>query len=397
MKDIVARSATIQQVIKTGYMPLWKPDPSYSHFQNENYLPADEKEKLLQWLQGGTPPGNCNKNFEHGTISNIGKPDYVLQVNEPYELTKNEETFATIKIPFEFDSSFYVKSIEFVPHHSQLIHHVGIFILEQQENMPDLHAGPDRYTYPPADFTPAEDTFLNVYYDLSILPREQQFFWDMMVYKTHWQVGMSPRIFPEGMGFKMPRKGAILIDNIHYKASPEKVLDQITINIFKQDKPVERFCYSASLGNGELAAVEPPLQIPPEKIQTHHAKLKLPYDMALLDVTPHMHELGKNFISYAVTPENDTIPIVRINDWDPSWMETYRFNPMLKIPAGSTLYIYGTFDNTSKNPRNPSNPPRFVGQSMRKHDEMLDMIFSFFDYQEGDEHTILESQITRGK
>jgi hypothetical protein len=67
----------------------------------------------------------------------------------------------------------------------------------------------------------------------------------------------------------------------------------------------------------------------------------------------------------------------------------------VKIPARSVIYVYGTFDNTDKNPFNPFHPPRLVTQgegvrSMQTTEEMLQFIFTYLPYQPGDENINLE-------
>ena len=84
----------------------------------------------------------------------------------------------------------------------------------------------------------------------------------------------------------------------------------------------------------------------------------------------------KKFIAYGITPANDTLPIIRINNWDFRWQYFYTFEKMMKIPAGTEIVVEGTFDNTADNPLNPFNPPRTVSEregSMRTTDEMFQL------------------------
>ena len=36
-------------------------------------------------------------------------------------------------------------------------------------------------------------------------------------------------------------------------------------------------------------------------------------DISLLTINPHMHLLGKSFLAYAITLNNDTIPLIKID------------------------------------------------------------------------------------
>ena len=46
-------------------------------------------------------------------------------------------------------------------------------------------------------------------------------------------------------------------------------------------------------------------------------------DVSLMSIFPHMHLLGKQMECIAVTPTNDTINLVRVNNWDFEWQGFY--------------------------------------------------------------------------
>jgi hypothetical protein len=127
-------------------------------------------------------------------------------------------------------------------------------------------------------------------------------------------------------------------------------------------------------------------------VVTHFVKVKFHNDASLISINPHMHLLGKYFISYAVTPDQDTIPLIEVKDWDFNWQDFYRFKHLVKIPAGSIVYAKGIFDNTAKNLHNPFQPPQdvYFERGMDDTDEMLRMVILYLPYQEGDEDLPLE-------
>ena len=107
-----------------------------------------------------------------------------------------------------------------------------------------------------------------------------------------------------------------------------------------------------------------------------------------------MHLLGKTFLAYAVTLQGDTIPLIKIDDWNFRWQYFYTFKKMLKIPAGSEIVVEASYDNTTNNKDNPFNPPQLITErinkngkgSMKASDEMLQFIINYLDYVEGDEN-----------
>ena len=60
------------------------------------------------------------------------------------------------------------------------------------------------------------------------------------------------------------------------------------------------------------------------------------------------------------------------------------------LKKGDVLHIHGTYDNTSDNPMNPHDPPKFVESSgdMRSDQEMLTMLLVYVSYQPGDEELV---------
>ncbi|MFN0276096.1 MAG: cytochrome c, partial [Chitinophagales bacterium] len=109
-----------------------------------------------------------------------------------------------------------------------------------------------------------------------------------------------------------------------------------------------------------------------------------------------MHLIGKEFFAYALTPQNDTIRLIHIPKWNFRWQYFYTFKNPVKIPAGSTIVVEGTFDNTADNPNNPYDPPRVIidranpMESMRTTDEMLQLIITWMLYEKGDEEIKLD-------
>ncbi len=109
--------------------------------------------------------------------------------------------------------------------------------------------------------------------------------------------------------------------------------------------------------------------------------------MSLLHINPHMHQLGKSFLAYAITPIGDTINLVKIPNWDFNWQEFYRYKKMLFIPSGSIIHAEAVYDNTSNNLSNPNNPPQPVlieTGSMDDTTEMMRLVFLYVPYKEGD-------------
>ena len=152
----------------------------------------------------------------------------------------------------------------------------------------------------------------------------------------------------------------------------------------------KRIIRETQLGTFGISKIEPEFILQPNKVQTFHTQATFETDISILSVNPHMHLLGKTFWAFAIQSNGDTIPLIKINKWDFKWQYYYTFQHPVKISKGTTIHVYGTFDNTSKNPNNPNRPPKIVWQgegvkSMKTTQEMFQFIFTYLPYQQGDE------------
>jgi hypothetical protein len=123
----------------------------------------------------------------------------------------------------------------------------------------------------------------------------------------------------------------------------------------------------------------------------------VPFAISLYGIAPHCHKLGTHWTVYAVTPQNDTINLIKINDWDFNWQGAYQFKQLLKIPAGSVLHAFAGYDNTTNNPSNPNSPPQTVTWGEGTADEMFYLPFLYLPYFPGDENIIFEEENPVGK
>ena len=131
------------------------------------------------------------------------------------------------------------------------------------------------------------------------------------------------------------------------------------------------------------------LAFPPNELTTISESWQIPVDVSLLQVFPHSHLLGKSWEIYATTPLNETIPIIRINQWDFDWQGFYSFEYMLHIPSGSIITATCVYDNTTDNPDNPNDPPEWIFAGEGTEDEMFFVPFRYVIYEDGDENIYL--------
>lgn len=392
--DVYRRKKTIVKVTHNGYMPPWPADRNYSSFVGELFLTDEEKLILKNWVAQGAREGDSkNKpavpSFPKG--SQLGKPDLVIHLPKQYKIQgNNKDHYVIMKIPYEIPEDKYVRTIEFVPGNRKRVHHVnGYMVVYDEGKKKSLHTG----EYFVNNYETDERTVwkkLNITNDDGSFPLR-------IPSATNYLPGVVAPIYPEGIGgFLMKKKGAILLNDIHYGPSPTNEIDDSYFNVFFSSIPPERKFGEFQLGTYGVSKIEPALMIPPDSIKTFTSKYTVQNDISIVTVNPHMHLLGKSFVAYAIDPEGNNIPLIKIDKWDFRWQYFYTYKKMLKIPKGSTIIVKATFDNTKNNPFNPFDPPRWVGErngSMSTTDEMLQFIITYLDYKPGDELINLETKL----
>jgi hypothetical protein len=389
--DVIKKGKTIAAVTKARYMPPWPADPAYSHFAGERVLTGDEIQLIQNWVTNGSPPGDPAKlppQPQFAKESAYGKPDLVVKMREPLRIPgDNMDRFMVIKIPYEIPKDKFVRAIEFVPGNRKLIHHMNGHIVQYEDKKKDPSEGP--YVVDRASLKALEES-----YDAIHLLNDDGSYPDLTRSVANYLPGgVSPAGYPEGIGgWKLTRRGAFLMRDIHYGPSPVDTEDDSYFNVYFTDKPPARPTSEMQLGTLGISEIIPPLIIPPNVVKTFTTKTVIDQDISLLTVNPHMHMLGKSFEAFAATPEGRTIPIIKIPKWDFRWQYFYTFPKIVRIPKGSTIAVIGVYDNTANNVNNPFSPPREVigtNGSMRVTDEMFQLIITYVPYLSGDENISL--------
>ncbi|MBP6334567.1 MAG: hypothetical protein KA444_03770 [Bacteroidia bacterium] len=396
--DVKSRLRTIQLSISSGIMPPWPADPEYVSFREEKILSKNQKELIDKWIENGAPEGDPAltppaPQFPQQSL--LGIPDTVLCISTPLFLKgDNKDKFIMLKIPYELPADTFIRAIEIIPGNKKLVHHINAHLVQYENNeKTSLFEG--QY------FVDTEKMDKQNAYERLDLTNDDGTYPLLTPSVSNYLPGVETAVYPAGIGgYRIKKRGVLLLDNIHYGPSPIDTTDQTCFNIFYASQAPKRPVRELILGTSGVAPVVPALVIAPNTISDFSIRYQVPEDISLLTINPHMHLLGKKFQAYALQPNGDTIRLIRINNWDFRWQYFYTFKQVLKIPAGSMIVVDGTFDNTESNPLNPHHPPQFVSEregSMRTTDEMFQFILTWMPYKQGDELISLENPLQKSK
>lgn len=381
--DVRRKAKTIKKVTGAGYMPPWPADTAYSHFLNERVLSAKEVALIARWVDQGALRGNGEAPTWHNLTTALGAPDAVVWLQDRFPINGDaRDRFIISKAGWALERDTFLRAIEFVPGNRRAVHHMNGALINYAEG---AKADPfEASVYIDAEQFSGVDAFT------ALKLQNDDGSWPALVPSAiNYLPGMSPAVYPPGIGgLRISKRGAFLLNTLHYGPSARDTSDRSRFHLYFSPTPPLRPQRELSMGSTHTEIV-PPLHLEPGEEKTFRTSLKLTEDISVLSINPHMHLLGTRFLAYAVTPVKDTIPLIRINDWDFRWQYTYTFPHMMPLQRGTVVHVEGTFDNSANNPQQPFDPPRAVtgtdSKLMKTTDEMMQFFITYVDHRPGDD------------
>ncbi|MCB0755775.1 MAG: hypothetical protein KDB98_09295, partial [Flavobacteriales bacterium] len=299
-KDVAKRAKMIAEVTSDRYMPPWPADPNYRSFVGERFLTEEQIALLEKWVEDGRLEGSGNPpeppNYAEGSM--FGEPDLVVPFQDTVFIEGNNlDRFMVVKVPFELPKDTFIRLIEFVPGNRELVHHMnGHLINYDFDKKQDVFEGQHVVT-------DVDGSTIETYQQLSIA-HDDGSFPTLTPSVSNYLPGVLPAMYPEGIGsYKVNRKAAFLIKNMHYGPTPKDAYDRSYFNIFFAKSAPQRPIKEWLLGTLGISEVEPALVVPPDSIMKVQTEFTVPFDVSLLTINPHMHLIGRDFKAWATTPE----------------------------------------------------------------------------------------------
>ena len=340
------RADQLASVVESRRMPPWKATPGVGpRYRNDLSLTAEEVAALVAWAGAGAPEGDparapAPREFP-GEGWELGTPDLVLEAPEFRVPADGPDLYRCFVLPTGLAESRYVTAVEFRPGNRRVVHH----------NLCYIDAGGEARAKDAEDAGPGYACLtgpgVQVAGDLGI-----------------WTPGNEPARLPEGVGRRLPRDANVILQ-VHYHPTGKPEVDRSRIGLHFARGPIRRTVLwnCATDLRMRLPAGDPDVVV--------RGEWPVPVDVEALAVFPHMHGLGRKIAVSISFPDGRERELVRIDDWDPAWQNTYYFEEPLEIPGGSVLKVVGHFDNSAANPRNPNSPPKEVAWGEGITDEML--------------------------
>ncbi|MEM7480791.1 MAG: redoxin family protein [Acidobacteriota bacterium] len=338
-------------VTRAGLMPPWSAERDFGHFRQERFLSPEQIGLLSAWASAGAPLGEPAMRLPKPTFETsewqLGPPDLELTMPAAFSVPADgEDIYRYFVLPMgELDDAVVV-AMDFKPGDASVVHHCNYFVdySGRARRLDRRDPGPGFSVFGTGGFMS----------------------YDGANALGAWAPGVGPYRLPTGRGFDLPGGGDIVLE-VHYHLTGKPTMDQSSIAFYFADEPVERGVTGLMVGTQDV-------DIPAgEAHYWRRVTMEVPVDMELVDISPHMHYLGREARVVAKLPDGEELPLLHVTDWDLRWQGIYTYRQPQLIPAGSTLEALFRFDNSSSNSVNPNSPPRRVKWGWGSDQEMAEL------------------------
>ncbi len=360
------RAVDLEAVTSDGRMPPWPASTTEGGpFHDARVLSAGEKTTLADWVEAGCPEGDPRDAPTPRSWASswpLGEPDLILQVAEPYELSaEGNDEHRVFVVPSGLTEGKWIAAVDCRPGNTRVVHHIlAAFDVGRRARILDR-----------ADPKPG----YKVFGGFGIRPDGSL---------GGWSPGKRPTFAPEGTGRYLPAGSDVLIQ-IHYHKSGKPETDATAIGLYFARGPVDKEIRGRMVLPPMAGLFERPRLLIPAGAENYEVtgSTRIDADMHLFGVTPHMHWLGKDFVLRAVRPDEAPVTLIRIDRWNFNWQGIYDFVTPVALPKGTRIEMVAHFDNSDKNPANPTHPPVDVHWGEQTTDEMC---IGFLHMTYDDEH-----------
>jgi tetratricopeptide (TPR) repeat protein len=345
--DVKRHAAAIVAATRDRVMPPWKPEPGYGQFADERRLTDTQIATLRAWLDGGAVEGDPARLPALPKWSGewaLGEPDLVLQTPAYTLRATGGDVYRNFVLPIGTNQTRYVRAWQFLAGNPHVVHHATMQFdptgssrrLDAQDPEPGYEG------LIPHSVGSPEGFFLG------------------------WLPGHTPYIAPEGMAWPLPPR-TDLVMMLHLRPGGKEEPVQASLGLYFSDRPPR-------LNPLLVRLTRQHMDIPPgERRYVVTDSFVLDADVDVYTVQPHAHHLATEVKSFATLPDGTRKWLIYIRRWEFEWQGVFRYARPQFLPAGTSIAMEYTYDNSAENPHNPQRPPRRVTYGQQTTEEMAEL------------------------
>jgi hypothetical protein len=357
-RDAERRAQQISEVVQSGLMPPWLPEPGELPFVDERRLSAREVDLVRRWIKEGAPQGDARRLPElppRATGWPLGEPDLVVGMHEPYTLpAEAKDVFRSFVMPASVAAPRWVRAVALERGNRRVLRHA----------MLEVDRTPASRRLEAADGEPG--------FDGSAIGGAEPPDGQLLT----WTPGAGVAAGPPGSAWRIePGDDLVLRLRLRGTGRPEVV--RAAVGLYFTDTP-------PAVRPVLLRVEQPAIDIAAGA--TDHAveaTAVIPFDAELLALYPDARRLSRTMEITAAPPGARPLTLLRIAAWNPDWQEAYRYATPVPLAAGTTVTLRYTYDNSTRNERNPSRPPVRVVGGRRPTDETAALVLQLVEAAPG--------------
>lgn len=340
----------IKQKVMAREMPPWFSNRLVGEYEDDPSLTDAEIATIVKWVDNGAPRGNLADApppvaWPSGGWR-LGEPDLVL-TSPPVQVSAvSGDAFPEVEVPTGLTEDRYLRSIEILPEHDPVVHHLVIFSVGGVGAAP-AQAGDDPRCAGGAGCS-----------KLANLAK-----------------GGSPDTFAEGTS-RLLLKGSSIRFQYHLNSNGKSHVEhtKVGFRFYPKGYVPKNLIVAKAISSGVAALVIPPGVADYKSVFS----MKVEREMRLVDFQPHMHYRGKRMTLDAILPSGQIQALSDIDRFTQHWQVNYVYKDPPTLPAGTVLRVTSYHDNSAANKLNPD-PTAVVTWGERSVDEMA---IAHIDYYE---------------
>jgi len=332
-------SPMIREVVMTKRMPPGQIDPHIGNFQNDMVLSDADAQKLIHWIEAGSPVDGANDPLAQLTWPEtewaFGEPDLVIDIPPQEVPATGVLDYYNVMVDVDLDEDRWVRASQYIPGDHTVLHHTLHSIIPPGANRGGSLLGGDDPDRP------------------GIAP---------------YIPGQSPRMEQPNTGGLL-KAGTRIAMQMHYTTTGKASVDDSRIGVWFYPKgfvPEHRMSGACACHFTPTWENIPPYDPDYEMTQS----IVIDDDAYIFSFTPHMHFRGKRMRFYATFPDGSTEEMLNIANYNYNWQLAYTLEEPRFVPGGTKITAVGAFDNSEQNPVNPD-PARSVPWGLQSWDEMF--------------------------
>lgn len=400
-EEVRRHSETIAAVVKSGYMPPWKPVHHELRYTNDRSLSPAEKEQLLTWIDAGCPEGERSSippppNFPAEWA--LGTPDMILEMSGDFVVPADgPDLYRSFVFPLALPEDAWVKAVELRSAASSSMHHALFFLddtgIARRMDGSDGKAGIAGMGF----LGGGVDAGALLGKGTGPLGRLANRFSNRTGSEQPNQERRIDQALARGLGGYVPgtiptplpgdyamllSKGSDVVMQTHFHPSGKPEVEHAKLGLYFAKQPPEKQLVNIQIPPmfGFGAGIDIPAGDSDFRIVD---EFRLPIDVDAIGVGGHAHYICKSMRLTAVLPDRKEILLLDIADWDLDWQDRYFFENSVSLPKQSVLRTEIHYDNSSVNPENPYSPPQRIRWGRQSNDEMGSITLNVVAAEEG--------------